>query len=720
MTTAVAVVRCGGCETDNAADAQFCQGCGGSLYEPCGGCSAPVARTQRFCGKCGQDLTAKVDKRRAELEERLSDAVAAAKSHRFDDALAQIDIVASVDDHRLVDVAKTARAAREKIGKLAERSRSDADAKLSAAASTDDPRRIIALLSGVPTPLLTAEAKTRLRSAEDHVATVEALEAETRAALQRKDWPTAGSTLSQLIQTCGEVPDYVTLAARVADRIRGGADKLIAAGRFADAAEYLRSLPPSCVTDVETAKLSDVDDLLWLNDQFPDQPFATPTLGRLAVRLQKSAPQLPSSADRVERLKTLVRRPVSDPRHRFADWHTPRPSVLGGDVGLLAVLRCIDWTDHPPGDAAALLTTAAGLAFSGWAASGSMPKNGPEVRVAEPLHRPARSVAGSLRRKKIDTVWGLDIGTDGLRAVAIRLDDDGRPRCVGHDVRPFATPLSRVSDRDQTRHDIARAVRAWAADIDLDTARVAIGYPTAEVIHHFFRLPPVPAKQAAKLAETELKGRVPLAADDIARTLWFAGVDGTTTAGIPASAAITRVAPLKIFAEMIAGAGVRDPLVFDQAHAVVNVAALEFADSIGTFDADADDEVAAYVERDPTIALVDAGASHLRLTLVSRLEHWSGSVEAGGESLTSSLTRTTKCTRDEAEARKRSPWELERPAEAWPPLAEAMDAWRSRLVSLRNEAAKFSSRFDVVQTWATGGTSLTHDFIRQTLIDSPS
>lgn len=51
-------MQCSGCQSENLADASFCQQCGEKLGLICGGCHAANAATGKFCRKCGMRLGA--------------------------------------------------------------------------------------------------------------------------------------------------------------------------------------------------------------------------------------------------------------------------------------------------------------------------------------------------------------------------------------------------------------------------------------------------------------------------------------------------------------------------------------------------------------------------------------------------------------------------------------------------------------------------------------
>ena len=52
-------MRCPRCQTDNRADARFCEECGARMEQACPSCGHPVGAGKKFCGNCGTSLTEK-------------------------------------------------------------------------------------------------------------------------------------------------------------------------------------------------------------------------------------------------------------------------------------------------------------------------------------------------------------------------------------------------------------------------------------------------------------------------------------------------------------------------------------------------------------------------------------------------------------------------------------------------------------------------------------
>ena len=65
-------VRCPRCQSENRADARFCEECGARMEQSCPSCGNPVGAGKKFCGNCGAALTEKAAEVTALLLEHAS------------------------------------------------------------------------------------------------------------------------------------------------------------------------------------------------------------------------------------------------------------------------------------------------------------------------------------------------------------------------------------------------------------------------------------------------------------------------------------------------------------------------------------------------------------------------------------------------------------------------------------------------------------------------
>lgn len=695
-------VACGKCKTENTPDAKFCAGCGQHLEEPCPQCAVPVRLDQKFCGSCGANLQESLQKRVAMMEQMLVDSVAAAKNHQYDESLGLLERVLAKSDHRLANLQNQAATAKQKIEILQEKmlaDRNDRVARAQQAANDGNHVVVIQTLGDLPDALLDNDSRSLLAGAKQFVDEVQALETETQESINRKDWLASGGSLGRLLTLIPGHPTYSKLASGVSDKISDSAEALFQRGRFGRALEYLQSIPSACQSERTDQLMVRAEDLKWLVDQFADQPLATPSLGRLAMRIKKEAPQDPKADERIKKLSEALQGGRRDVRSHLPRYEGSGQSVMGGALDYLSHPQGLDWSavDVPAG-LVGRLTVACGLAIAGLG----------KGREISPLWTPASKLLSSLRRKKVNRVWGVDIGSSSIKAVLVEADEQGELHVQQIEQVSYPVSIARSIARDEQDEIIRDAASELSKRITDEEIPLWTSFRACETINYFVRLPPVARKQAEKLFEAERNETIPLALEDVAMSDWRADVDGVNTSGIPGGIVSTRRKSLDAFVELLSSVDLKPSALVSESVALVHFAHHEFADELARDETSTDSGY-------PSVAIVDVGSESTKIAIVSELEHWFGHHEVGGEGVTSRMSRGGKLTRAAAEKMKFDVASLTSPASTWGAINDYYDSWRNQLKRFRIEAEKHSSYFDIQSTWCVGGASLTHDFLRKVI-----
>lgn len=698
------LVKCGACNEDNHADAKFCKGCGQTLYEPCVACGKAVLLTQKFCGSCGADLEKAFQERHDQYEHWLSDAVGCTKQHEFERAIGLLNRVAEVTDYRFKGLSDNAGRAVAKVQDLkarAEQSRDDAIARAKAAQEQGDNATVIQLLEGIPATLLGDDGKRILAKARAHIGERTALETEVREGITAKNWSLVGSLLNQLIDMAPDEKQYARLANQVAEKLTTSAQRALGKGDYANALSKLNAVPTVGHSEQYRALLDSVGDAHWLAEQFSAEPFATPLLGRLAVRFAKAAPEDPQAKKIVSEIAVQLKQGERDPRSTLARWKGTNKGWMGGDVAVLGIPQSIHLNDQAQlRSHAGRFTVAYGLAMQGLG-------NG---RVSEHFG-PKKGLLGSLRKKK-SRCWGLDIGSASVKAVLLE-EVEGQLTAIDSFFEELPTPLCRNKDHEheQSRQTIVPVVERFLAAKEVDGIPVWINLPEAQTVNRFVRLPPVKDKQAQTLLDREIEQKIPIPTEELRVVRWIADVGEDSVHGRSALITVVRSKIVDDRIEMLTDTGLQVAGVQSDAVALVNFATIEFEHLM-------DGEEVSTTEETPTVAMLDCGASGTTLTLVSKEAHWSWTLESGGEDLTGALARGTKMTRSDAEKRKRNPAELESPAKQYELAEQKLDELRSRLETALADAKRQNKRFRVDSIWCFGGGCLAHEWIRRVTLDS--
>ena len=702
------MVACGACNQHNSEQAAFCDGCGEILVEPCPGCNEQVRLTQKFCGGCGENLVQALDTFRGQCQRWLEEAISRAESHEYDRALALLSQAAGRNDHRFRDLAENARDARQKMERLRDQAVTKADAtarEAELAFHSGDHQRVTELLDEIPIRLMDPGAKRIHAESTAFLANLTELRQELQAALSGKDYPRCGSLLDELIELQPDSSKYRRLAAQVADKLMKSAARRCDRQDYRGANERLDAVPTICHDETYERARRKTETVRWLSEQFDSEPFATPALGRLAVRFAKESPRDPVPQQLISQLAEAIKRGPEDRREGLPKWRGQRQSWLGGPLGYLATPQSIDSTDvetlQPnPGRFA----VAFGLALQGLGLG----------RVNEQF-LPRKSLLASLSGKSLKSrtkrsCWGVDVGACGVRAIQLAVEKSAeRPFVKKVYAAEFETPTCRGEIGHQESSLIAAGIEQMLQELDLGDADIWANLSPRSSVSRFVRLPPVKDKQAQRLVEDEIRRNIPMDMTDLSLIRWIAPLNESDQHGRPAMIAAAKKSVVDQRVDLLTHAGLKPTGLQGEAVSLVNYLSYEFAGTLAGKASSSDSS------KTPAVALIDAGATHTVVLIVSSDDCWHWTIESGGEKLTSALARATRRPRADAESLKRNPSALKYPREMFQPVEQVEEELRARLEAVVNEAVKQNGRFDVVETWCTGGNCLTHGWIRRVL-----
>ena len=473
-----------------------------------------------------------------------------------------------------------------------------------------------------------------------------------------------------------------------------------------------------------------------MSESLSKEPFASPTLARIARRYAKEAPENGEAKDALERATIALKSRDCLDRMEVAVWDGERQSWLGGEFGLLARPQCIEFADdvnvQPSFDRYLVAT---GLAMQGLGLG----------RIEESFGGKKKGLLGAFA-KRSNQCWGIDIGSFAVKAVLLEVGKDiETPRVVDSFYFEFVQPTTRAVDNEAVVEVIKPAIEKFIEEKEPGDTRVWVNLPASSVITRFARLPPVKNKQANAMIDSEIDQKIPIHRDDLVTVKWLQGYQGDEQVGRPCTITATRSRTVDERQEMLESMGLQITALQADTLALVNFVATEFkdlwpepvkksgkkkkkkdADSEETLEAEEDDEE---IEEDATldddarmrsIALLDVGASSTNVVLVSGEGHWSWTVELGGETFTGLLARSIKITRSDAEKKKRDVASFENPVEQYEPVEQQFIDFRRRLKLIFDEALKANSRFSVEQTWCVGGGASTFGWLASVMAEKVS
>ncbi|TWU58081.1 pilus assembly protein PilM [Rubripirellula reticaptiva] len=697
---------CGNCKHRNGNGELFCAGCGQTLVEPCATCSKQVSLTQKFCGSCGTDLAALLNQRIAKHGESMAEAVQAAKAFDFDRSISLLGRVAELNDYRFAKEASDARKAIEKIEQLKLKTNNQFDQhtrQAAAAFDRGDHAMVVKMLGEVPPQLLSPDDQKFLSRSKNHLGQIADIDAELRQAVSAKQWVVAGGLLDQLNELAPSHPTYTKLAGDLSQKLLANANAQLAKSKYTAALQCVSAIPAICQNEESERLRGRIDNVHWLADQFPNEPYALPLLGRLCVRFNQESPDDETAKVTLKRLSEAVRSRASEPRLAYADWDGGRRSWMGGQAGILAYPQSLSFGDTSfDRNALARHSVAFGLALQGLGIA----------RVEGDFSPPKKGLMSAIRsRKKIKSCWGIDVGSSGIRGAHLELTPEGAVQVVAIYTAEFLEPACRVGS--QTKSSVIRdAILTMADEIVPGETPIWISMPTTETVNRFVRLPPVDKKQANKLLDVEINQRIPLPLDELGIVRWMADEVVEETKGRPAFVSAARQTAIESRIDLFQSAGLTVSGLQSAAIALVNFSVYEFATH---WKVDPESETTES-EHSEAFAIVDSGAETLTVALIARDEFWFSSIENAGENFTSLLARSIKRTNRDAEQLKRDPAKIESPSSAWTPLENRMGEIRARLEQTMTEANKFMSELDVIGVWCVGGSAFTFGWIRRVLL----
>ena len=112
------------------------------------------------------------------------------------------------------------------------------------------------------------------------------------------------------------------------------------------------------------------------------------------------------------------------------------------------------------------------------------------------------------------SAWGIDIGQAGLKAMKLRVSDDGeRVVAAAFDYIPHPKILSQP---DAIPEELIReAMKMFLERNKIDNDLIAISVPGQSSLAKFIKLPPVEASKVAEIVKYEARQQIPFDLNDV-------------------------------------------------------------------------------------------------------------------------------------------------------------------------------------------------------------
>jgi Tfp pilus assembly PilM family ATPase len=512
-------LRCPQCASANQPQAKFCARCGVSLWETCLRCGDLRPAAESYCAVCGASRSEVTANRQEQLETDLRKAAELHAAYDFDQALALLSSIATLDHPQLAELA--VRAGRLLREMAAERDRREAEARINgqrAQACFDacDFDGAAEVLAGIPLPLRSAaatELDVRVAARRQEIA---ALTAELHAALRQKRIRDVASTVGRLLAL---KPDHACggkLAEELEQRLVHAAEKEVAAFRHDKAFDLLEQIPSRVRTPRAEELRRQVAELAWLAWDLRKAPILDATLVSTAKRLRQLVPGDPQLIKLCTELQRRTGLAEGRGRQDPLPWaRQPQPTALGVAVEGMTQFRHLGRVETPepsrPLQQAARFAVACGLALTGLGEA-ALPINLLSSEEQGVLYRVGRLV----RCLRDQPAWGLDLGSSGLKAVQLAWDE-GRQQAVIKTaiLIQHAKPLSHAANETEERKLVEETLDAFLDGHETKGAQVCVSMPTQRSLNVPLELPPVDLARASKYIQFEASHAFPLPLDQL-------------------------------------------------------------------------------------------------------------------------------------------------------------------------------------------------------------
>lgn len=651
-----AACRC--CGRGNDAGRKFCKECGAPLHGPCPECGETVGLAERFCGGCGFHLEETFERRLQAAQAILNEGISLRAASQFTSAQHTLRRLAAESDPLVYALRRRAeqelkqceadlRAAAERCEQLC--------IEAQAALDESDYDRAVTLLEQVPEGMRTDEVKLQWERARLFREESEQLVRTIRQALAAKQHLGLLPHVERLLVLKPNHPQ----AREMVDRLRvlehrhqgqlrernfELARRKLEECKYDEAVELLEQVSSDMLTPEAEKLLRYARETAWLARQLRTACLLTETLVRIGERLLKLQPADQGAAKAVEQLRQ--RRAASG--SRFATPIRPAPDVcaLGRPIEYPAPWKQIlveDTIAAALGQRSEQFYAAAGLALEGLGKGTIAPKL--QVDAADRLWQ---RLSRAVRKRDPGMAWGIDLGTRSLKALRMRLRDDGR---VVVDAAEYLTHERALS---QPGVDVAQTIRnTWqrlATKHDLSAGRLCFNLAGQSLLTRSFKLPPVEPKKLPELMRFEAPRQIPVPIEKVA---WDYHVFPSPNSGslYDREAAFFAIQKQALHDRLtqLAALDVRPDLLQADSVAIYNTLAFE-----GQLPAPAGGETGD--EEEPVTMALDVGADSTGVLVGHARSVWTRVIPFGGNDFTRALVKELTLTFDEAERQKRQPF----------------------------------------------------------------
>jgi len=234
-----------------------------------------------------------------------------------------------------------------------------------------------------------------------------------------------------------------------------------------------------------------------------------------------------------------------------------------------------------------------------------------------------------------NAVWGIEIGQCALKALKLRLAEEGKVELLAFDLIEHPKILSQPdADPDEL---ITAALEKFVSRNDWQGDPFVIGVPGQQTFARFCKLPPVEAKKIPEIVRFEASQQIPFEMSDV---VWDYQVFQTEDApDVEVGIFAMRKDLIRKHLDYFSEVGIVPQIIQTIPSALYNFCRFEFGD--------------AFEEGEATL-IIDVGSQHTDLIVVEPNSAWSRNIPLGGNHFTDALVKSFKLSFAKAEHLKRT------------------------------------------------------------------
>ena len=530
-------IPCESCGQMSVPTRRFCGACGSRLWEPCLQCGVQNSIAERFCSQCGGDMKAALDRAAEMLEARMARSAVLEEAGELLEAAESLVGLPESDHSQLAPRLEAASARRAVLVSKREQVVAQRAAIVEQALRLRDERRYVAAhaeLQQVPSSLRDQQMRTLLAELAGILQQIRDLRSRLRESLKGGQIDEMVSLAERLLRLEPGAHDvgriYQQLCQRRDQRDAVLAVRLLKLAREAiGGSDYARA--EAClakISDIAAGKLDDeqrtllaaIEERVWLARQLRIARYADKTALKLAARLIKLQPQDDASRKLHDEMASRLAGAQGRVQPVYVPWKRQKSaSTLGAPVEPVGELAELNWEGGNAQLQSWLATTrrhlvAAGLALHGVGAA-RLDLELKRKDGASWLNR----LTDARRCRAGSAAWGLDFGTTGLKVVRLAREKDSiLVTCT--EIIPYDGPDGGNGVPD-VQPSFAAALAKFLEQFSPGNEPLVVGFPGAQSLGRFFRLPGTDAKKVQAALEFEIANQVPLPLDQVAHSTQF-------------------------------------------------------------------------------------------------------------------------------------------------------------------------------------------------------